>query len=201
MEKIGLSLIFIFLIWNLGCEKNAQPQINTFSLTQIKKISLIMERRLSIRPCFSYKLSVDFVGMVFAERNCSREIEPSKCNNYESNGISKEKRSCFKDEIEKLEKKLNSDEIEALKKEIEKSKFFSFEDDYSQNSKNCLPPPTDLSTTIITVKSKEKEKTITHYKGCFVKQAFSEEDALQSLTDLENKIDEIVGTKKWIEGK
>jgi hypothetical protein len=170
-----------------------RTQVNTFSLT--------MEKRLSFGPCFTYKLNVDSNGKALAERNCQRQIEPDKCNNYESNGISVEKRPCFKDEVENVEKQLSNEEIEKLRNAIVKSEFFSFEDDYGFNSKNCYAPATDLPTTILSIKSEEKEKTITHYKGCFVKQIFSQTNGLQPLTNLENIIDEVAGTMNWIEGK
>jgi hypothetical protein len=184
--------ILALLICSFGCEITTQTQVKMFSLT--------MEKRLSVGPCSNYNLSLDVNGNASAVRNCMRQLEPSKCDNYASNGISTEKIPCFKDETEKLEKKLNNEELERLREAIIKSNFFSFEDDFSGSSKKCTTVTTDLSNTILTIKSDEKEKAITHYQGCFVKQNFSESNALQPLTDLENKIDEIVGTKQWIRG-
>lgn len=190
MKKFALILVLLFC--SFGCEIKTQTQVKMFSLT--------MEKRLSVGPCSTYNLSIDINGKSLAERNCRRQIEPSKCNNYGSNRISVEKTPCFKIEFEKLEKNLSNEETEKLREAINKSNFFSFEDDYGQNSKNCLPPPTDLSNTILTINSDEKEKTITHYQGCFVKQTFRQANALQPLTDLEDKIDEIVGTNAWSKG-
>lgn len=190
MKKFILILVLLFC--SFGCEIKTQTQVKMFSLT--------MEKRLSVGPCSTYNLSIDINGNAFAERNCMRKLEPSKCNNYASNGISSEKIPCFKDKTENLEKTLNNGEIEKLREAIIKSNFVLFKDDYSGSSKDCSTVTTDLSNTILAIKSDEKEKTITHYQGCFVKQTFSQANALQPLTDLENKIDEIVGTNAWSKG-
>ena len=98
----------------------------------------------------------------------------------------------------KAESQIADEKVKELISEVTKSNFFSFEDDYSQGSKTCSSSSTDCPSVILTIKYDENEKTIKHYNCCFVKSWLSKEDALQPLTDLENKIDEIVETKRWI---
>ena len=98
----------------------------------------------------------------------------------------------------KAKGQITNEKVNELISEINKSNFFSFEDDYSQNAKTCSSSSTDCPSVILTIKYDEKEKTIKHYNCCFVNSLLSKENALQPLTDLENKIDEIVETKRWI---
>ncbi len=77
---------------------------------------------------------------------------------------------------------------------------------------------TDMETVTILVKLNGKEKTIEHYWGCWkideskednsskedyspnirIEKTFSPKVFPQQLYNLENKIDEIVETKRWI---
>lgn len=98
----------------------------------------------------------------------------------------------------KAENRITDEKVKELISEINKSNFFSFENDYSQDAKTCSSSSTDCPSVTLTIKYDENEKTIKHYNCCFVNLPFSKEDALQPLTDLENKIDEIVETKRWI---
>ena len=92
----------------------------------------------------------------------------------------------------------NINQIKEIIREVGNSDFFSFENDYGFESKNCSSISTDSPTVTLTINLDGKEKTIKHYYGCEVNKWFSRENALQPLFDLENKIDEIVGTKQWI---
>ncbi len=108
----------------------------------------------------------------------------------------------FTQTIGKAESQLNDEKIKGLIEEIKKAKFFTFKDDYSSQSKNCTQFATDGPGAVLSIKFNEQEKNINHSTNCFVIGWFSNEDKLKPLTVLENKIDEIVETKRWIgEGK
>ena len=51
---------------------------------------------------------------------------------------------------------------------------------------------TDMPSAITSIRLKGKSKTVSHYYGC------GDSGVLPKLTALENKIDEVAGTQKWI---
>lgn len=157
-----------------------------------------MERSNAVGPCSNYSVKIESDGKAEAIRNCMFFVE---CENYESNGISNEKRRCPKDETEKIEKQFSNEEIKQLIEEINRSKYFSFEDDYSYDSKNCSQTSTDSPNVVLTINFNGKEKTIKHYYGCWVNDWFGKENTLQPLTNLENKINQLVGIENWTRGK
>jgi hypothetical protein len=117
----------------------------------------------------------------------------------EPNGKTVVSKDCFSlEENQTFESNLSENQMKEIIQEINKSDFFSFENDYSYYSKNCTNLSIDSPTVTFTINLDGKEKTVKHYCGCFVKKWFSDEDPLKPLTDLEDKIDEIVGTKRWI---
>ncbi|HVE57897.1 MAG TPA: DUF6438 domain-containing protein, partial [Pyrinomonadaceae bacterium] len=91
----------------------------------------------------------------------------------------------------KAESRLSEEKMNQLNAEINKSDFFSLKDSYTQNSGNCPNATTDSETVTTSVKLRDKEKTIVHYHGCG-------NDETRKLSNLENKIDEIAETEKWI---
>ena len=121
--------------------------------------------------------------------------------------------------IGKWEDKLNEEQLKQLVAEIERADFFSLQNAYTNESGNCPNSATDNATVTLFIKLNEKEKTITHYLGCrndkesIEKQsnaknsskirtgnfeALAKQIFPQQLFNLENKIDEIVETKRWI---
>jgi hypothetical protein len=116
----------------------------------------------------------------------------------ESNGKAIFEGIKFTKTIGKTESQLSDEKVKELIAEIKKAKFFSFKDDYSSQSKNCTGFATDGPGAVLSIKFNEMEKSINHSTNCFVIGWFSNEDTLKPLTVLENKIDEIVETKRWI---
>ena len=80
--------------------------------------------------------------------------------------------------------KISKEKVKQLLTEFKNAKFFELNDNY--NSTNCSKDNPTIRTTLFINK---KVKKIEHDLGC---------DAPQELTNLENQIDEIVGTEKWI---
>jgi hypothetical protein len=162
------AIIFSLLIFICSCRNYENAQSTSLKLT-MKMQTMIA------KPCINYTLDIESNGKIAFVKDCSY-LEGNK----------------------EFESQLSEMQIKQITEEIEKADFFSFKDDYSYDSKNCPATATDMSSVILTIKFDEKEKTINHYHGCFVKSWFSEENALQPLNELENKIDEIVETKRWI---
>ncbi len=83
--------------------------------------------------------------------------------------------------------RIGEEKIRQLIGEFKQADFFNLADNYT--SKNCL---TDNPTVRTTLLINGKTKKIEHDRGC---------EAPPGLTGLEDKIDEIVGTQKWIGDK
>ena len=87
---------------------------------------------------------------------------------------------------------VSRERLKQLMAEFDRVKFFSLEDDYSETRLSC---PTDQPSAITSIRINGKSKTINHYLGCL------EPKVPKGLTELENKIDEIVNTAQWLPDK
>jgi hypothetical protein len=84
---------------------------------------------------------------------------------------------------------------EALQKligEFEKIDYLKLDDNYQPGNKNCPEEWTDHPNAITSLNWQGTQKTIGHYHGC------KGSAVLDQLTALEDKIDEVVNTKRWI---
>jgi hypothetical protein len=87
---------------------------------------------------------------------------------------------------------VSPERLKQLMAEFDRVNFFSLEDDYSETRLSC---PTDQPSAITSIRINGKSKTINHYLGCL------EPKVPKGLTELENKIDEIVNTAQWLPDK
>lgn len=96
----------------------------------------------------------------------------------------------------KVEGRISADQVRQLILEFEKVNYFSLKDDYGfpmhQNSEKCPQSWTDASWAYISLTIDGKRKQVKHYQGC---KGTAEVD---SLSRLEDRIDEIVNTKQWL---
>lgn len=96
----------------------------------------------------------------------------------------------------KIEDKLSQEKINQLLAEINRANFFSLKDSYTEAA-NCPTYATDQPTVNISIKLENKEKSVIHYLGC--RENGRERKVFpQQLYNLENNIDEIVETRRWI---
>lgn len=149
------------------------------------QLTLIMER-------FTWTHTLDY----------KVEIQPDgKVNFTKTNGMFVDAKV-----TKKAESKLEKEKIKQLITEIETSDFFSLDSDYGYRFKNCLSALTDQDSVKIHINLNGKEHTVNHNLGCFditfaeLKEETNRKDKIfpQKLYKLENKIDEIVETKRWI---
>lgn len=92
----------------------------------------------------------------------------------------------------KAESQITKAELENLVREFDRINYFSLDDEYVGDPKNCPESWTDNPSATTSLNWKGKTKTIRHYHGC------RGSSVLDQLTALENKIDEVVNTKRWI---
>ncbi len=108
--------------------------------------------------------------------------------------------------IKKAESNLEKEKMKQLLSEIETSDFFSLDSAYSYSHKNCPSSMSDNDSVKIYVNLNGKEHKIHHDLGCFevsyeeLKHTINRKEKIfpPKLYKLENKIDEIVETKRWI---
>ncbi len=93
----------------------------------------------------------------------------------------------------KVEDKISAEKVKQLVAEFQKADYFNLENSYDY--KNCPSTATDRPNANTSIQINGKRKTIHHYLGCKGKDS---EIFPAQLFELENKIDEIVETKRWI---
>ena len=167
------SIFFVCLLAACG---NSVSQPANLNQTQQKEFSLTMERGDCWRFCPVYKLTIQPDGKVLFEG----------IQDTETKG--------------KVESILDKEKLTQIISEIEKADFFSLKDSYTSASDNCPSWSIDAPTVILYINLNGEEKKITHSSGCHEVYNPNESQKIfpQQLFKLENKIDEIVETKRWI---
>lgn len=175
------KVFFLFFVCMLAvCGNSGLQTENTIETQQTDKteLSLTMKRTGCYGTCPIYTLN----------------IQPNGKVSFDGEGFTKV--------MGKAESSLDEEKIKQIIAEIDKADFYSLKDFYTEDSGNCPLSATDNPTVTLFVKLKGKEKTITHYLGCRSEINPSKGRGLsifpQQLYNLENKIDEIVETKRWI---
>jgi hypothetical protein len=80
--------------------------------------------------------------------------------------------------------------VDSLLAELEAAGYFGFADEYVMNSPACGMYATDSPTVITSVTRGGETKTIRHDRGCSA--------APPGLSRLEQRIDEVAGTGRWV---
>ena len=91
----------------------------------------------------------------------------------------------------KAEGQITKDELERLVREFNKINYMKLEDEYGIGDR-CPDLWTDYPSAITSFSTNGTTKTINHYLGC---RGLT---ILDQLTTLENKIDEVANTKRWV---
>jgi len=87
---------------------------------------------------------------------------------------------------------IKPEDFNRLVKEFEKIKFTTLDDKYQPGTPGCGPSATDMPSAQTSIQLNSKTKSVLHYYGC------RDSEVLRALTALERKIDEVIGTEKWI---
>lgn len=101
----------------------------------------------------------------------------------------------FTDTFGKAEGKISEDKVKQLIEEFNNADYFNLNGKY--DTKNCYQW-TDDSSTVTSIQINGEKKSVDHYHGC-KEGSDNFEKELAKLIKLEDKIDEIVETKRWIE--
>lgn len=196
LKIILIAIVFVTTnCWNDTSQIENQPQqIKSDIQEEINdqkqpkadsQLTLIMER-------FTWTHTLDY----------KVEIQPDgKVNFTKTNGMFVETKV-----TRKAESKLEKEKMKQLLTEIETSDFFALDANYGYSFKNCLSSLSDQDSVKLYINLNGKEHTVNHDLGCFditfaeLKEETNRKDKIfpQKLYKLENKIDGIVETKRWI---
>lgn len=133
---------------------------------------ITLERTICFGACPIYKLTVKADGTVTFE---GRE-------NVKVKGIAKGH--------------LSGEDVRSLIAAFEAASYFALNDTYETQKDGCPEVWTDNPSAITSIRLNGKHKTISHYYGCQTGSGTAVYP--NGLTYLETRIDQIVGTEKWI---
>ena len=169
MILLKLLSLFCLILVVIGCN---DPSYLTAQQTIPDDTLITLERSVCFGTCPNYKLTISADGTVTFE---GRQYVKVK-------GLAKG--SISREDLRKL--------IEAF----EAASYFSLHDKYESEKDGCSKVWTDNPNVITSIRIKGKSKSISHYYGC--QDSRGRSIYPKELTDLETKIDQIVGTDKWI---
>lgn len=172
MRKYLLPLVVIFVFTAVACKsfgnQSGNPQIDAGK--DIPKDTLIkLQRTRCYGTCHAYELSIYADGKV-------------TFNAIYIAGKSEEKKPGL------IEEKISQEKVKEIIGEFQKASFFDFSSDEFSHGK-CTTI-TDMPSAMTFLRYNGKEKSVDHYHGC--------DKTPKALTQLEDKIDEIVNTKQWL---
>lgn len=99
--------------------------------------------------------------------------------------------------------KLSPQQLQQLMAAIDTTQYFSLRDSYQTEADGCPITATDCPTVRTSVTVNGQVKSITHYLGCWETKPDGSPkwEAIfpRNLTRFEERIDEIVGTARWVD--
>jgi hypothetical protein len=161
--------LFFWLILLIGC----RSRDSAILLPQgpiPDDILITLRRSVCYGPCPDYTVTIAADGTVTFE---GRQFVKTK-------GIAKGS--------------LSREGMRQLIAEFERANYFSLNDKYQSAEDGCPEQWTDAPTAVTSIRINGKSKSVLHYHGCQDGQVVYP----KALTALENKIDEIVGTNRWV---
>jgi hypothetical protein len=87
--------------------------------------------------------------------------------------------------------RISSDSVAGLLSELQKGGYFEFDERYVSGAPACGLYATDLPSAITSVDDGSRSKRIQHDHGC--------NEAPHALAGMENRIDQVAGTSRWID--
>ena len=150
------------------------PNAGGTPLTIADDLLITLERGVCYGRCAQYVLTISSDGSVVFDGK-----EETKVKGKATGSISKE-------------------DLGALIAQFDKVKFFELEERYEFG--NCPIKISDTPSAITTLRVNGKTKTVRHYLGC-VKDDPRHTSIPPGLMELEQMIDRIAGSKRWVEGE
>lgn len=174
MKKLAFAITFLSLLLFVSCK-------DSISKTDLPKTSATVEKQTEVFPTDG---SIPEDLIIRLKRTVCYGRCPAYMLTVKADGKVNFFGQDFTETKGQVEGEISKDKIKQLIEAFKQAKFFALADNYTLE--DCATDNPTVSTTLFI---NDKVKKIEHDLGC---------KAPQKLTDLENKIDEIVGTKKWI---
>jgi hypothetical protein len=169
MVPLKLPSLFCLILVVIACN---YPSSLTAQQTIPEDTLITLERSTCLGWCPDYKLTISADGAVTFE---GRQYVKVK-------GLAKGS--------------ISLEDLCKLIKAFQAASYFSLHDKYATKNDGCPEVWTDYPNVITSIRINGKSKSISHYHGCQDNSGTSIYP--KGLTDLENNIDQIVGTDKWI---
>jgi hypothetical protein len=98
-----------------------------------------------------------------------------------------------------IKSRISREQVQRLIDEFEKANYFSLKDSYIVGKDGCPAVATDNPTAYTSFQINGQTKSVNHYLGCLYLTNGFDESYPKELTTLENRIDEIINTKQWMQ--
>jgi Domain of unknown function (DUF6438) len=166
---IAFGLLLTLLVTSTGCQSDSHSGQAAIPQNIPQDLMVTLERTVCFGTCPDYKLTITSDGVVVLEG-----------------------RHFVKREGATIKSAISQERLKQLMEEFDRVKFFSLEDDYSDDRRVCDELWTDNPSAFTSIRINGKSKTVKHYHGCRGPKVPKE------LTELENNIDKIVNTAQWL---
>ncbi|MGI8883099.1 MAG: DUF6438 domain-containing protein [Pyrinomonadaceae bacterium] len=172
IRNFFLVLLFLFLMYQISFAQKVIP----------KDTLITLERnpgywgKVGSESCPFYKLTI------FAEGKVKLEVKEYKEYKEVTNKI--------------IKSKIKKEQVKQIISEFEKIDFYSIKSTFEDKENirgECPQYAYDASSAFISIAVNGKTKQVEHYDGC------RGTESLSKLTNLENKIDEAVNIKQWVD--
>ncbi len=164
-----ISLLTVILSWQYqGFAQQSAAQ------QSIPQDTIIILQRFSdaFGNGVDYRLKVTADGTVFFEK--FEDFKPAKT----------------------IKSRITCEKVMLLIAEFKKINYFNLKDKYEREEDGCPGVWTDRGGAMTSITINGRSKSINHYHGCT--EGLPNAIYPRELAELENKIDEIVGTKQWL---
>lgn len=166
-----ITLLFLVL-FSAGCNSTTNRQ----KVILDKDTVITLGRTMCFGTCPAYMVTINGQGEVV----------------FEGSKMVRENGKVIAQPLGTKNSRINQEQLQQIIAEFEKINFLSLKDAYDKQGADCPTYSTDSPSAITSIKTGSTNKTVKHYLGCEGKPT------LRNLTALEEKIDEIVNTKQWI---
>lgn len=178
---VGVSAASVWIIHRHSQPRKAESDARIESKVPADTL-ILLERTGCYGTCPGYTLTVAADGTVVFNAT-SYWVEEDGMSRHKQSGV--------------IISRVSQDQVRRLIAEFEKADYFSLRDSY-KNDEGCPGGiATDMPTAHTAIRIDGRMKAIWHYHGCVDKGDMFKVYP-PKLTELENRIDEIVNTGQWM---
>jgi hypothetical protein len=161
--------ILLALLILVGCNRDPKSTATGPTEDIPEDLVITLERGICFGTCPAYKVTISSDGSV----------------EFEGRYYVKKKGT--------VRTTISRQQLRLLIAEIESAKYFTLRGRYVKNEDGCITILSDHPTVSISITIAGRTKSVEHYHGC------KGPLALEQLTALENKIDEVINASQWFD--